>query len=184
MSGRLIVKMSSCFICSKLLITGEIVKVKKKGVKTPIAASIARKEKANEELLKTVDCIEIHETCRKKYGDLRRASVSASSATDRPSLESKVQRLERKTFDFGTLYFICCESTKISTRGQIHLVKNKNTKYSFLDILQSVTPTTKISSIIERLESVRDISKAGAQYHGQCKSELYFNRSTLVKLLK
>ena len=165
-------------------------KLKKKGVKTLIAASVAREEEAHAELLKYVDSIEIHEACRKKHGDLRRTCVSTKCATDKPStsekppLQTNVVPKKNPSFDFKTLRFICCKPAENKSQGSFFTVKNKSTKYSFLDILETLPPTSEISSIIDRLRSTRDIVSSGAKYHQKCKMICIFDFLAPLNVMK
>lgn len=179
--------MDVCFICAKSLDSSEIVEVKEKGVKTLLARSIERGRKDHETILKKVNTIKIHQTGRKVYSKplskaardrVHQGEPSTSHSIDEYSTpESESVPVIPVIFDFENHCIICSE--KFTSEEKPSAVQNPSVRNSLSTLLKERHNNDNEWIELRRiLKHVPDLVAVGAKYHQQCKSNLFFKRTT------
>lgn len=171
-------KMGDCFICKKPLVE-DIYVAKKRAVQTLLAASVKRGCVEHQQMLESVDSVSVHNSCYKKYGNQRLASL-ASRRSQSPCVEPEPeQQIEwTPTFDFKNRCLFCaeifCDESRLPVhkRKKIHSVAEKSMKENIRKYLAG-RDDEFATSIVERIRCVPDLVAVGARYHRTCISHVY-----------
>ena len=154
----------NCFICENLLIEGEVIEVKEKGLETFRQSSVKGKDDKGK-LLEGLKSIVVYNTCRKRYNNEKLISASlrreSDGAPSHPQLRSTIP-----IFSFRDHCFLC--TAEITAE---FIAKQKQTRLCDQNIVYSVRKLSikdRISQIararnddwgrdvVERLEQVYD----------------------------
>ncbi|CAH2096781.1 unnamed protein product [Euphydryas editha] len=132
--------MSDCFICKKPLGKNETRTVKAKGVKTLLDRAVAKNDEVNEQFLRTVSEVTVHNKCYCYYVDNRTDNVVRRRGSSSSNLSS-VSEAPEPDFDFVNNCFICAKAvqdssnSRTSRQPRVCIVRNESTKKSIMDVI-------------------------------------------------